>query len=454
MKIVIIGIGKVGLTLAQNLDKEGHDLVLIDQQREILEKAEQSLDVMSFCGNGANVDLQQSANVGECDLMIAVTSKDELNLMCCMIAKKLGCKHTIARVRNPEYTQAYFFMRDELGLSMVVNPERRAAREIFGLLKLPSFLKRESFVKGRAEIVEFSVHERDKLDGLKLVDLYNASKVKVLVCAVERDNEVIIPRGDFTLRAGDMIYVTAETKNLMSLVKFADLETTKIRSVILIGGSRIAFYLSSMLEEAGIDVKIIDSDAKRCEELGNLLENATIIHADGTSFDLLKSEGITETDAVVSLMNIDEQNLVVSMFANEMNVPKVITKINRVEYSSILRETKTECVITPASLTANGIVRYVRAMENGANSSAVTLHRMVDDRIEALEFIVTEETGNRDVPLKHIKLKKDILIAVINHGAKVIIPGGNDSFTLGDSVVVVAQANRNIDKLDDIFEDQ
>ena len=452
MKIVIIGIGKVGLSLAQALAREGHDLTLIDSKMGVLEPAERQMDVLVYCGNGADLEMQKKAGVQSADLMIAVTSADELNLMCCMIAKKLGCRHTIARVRNPEYTKAYYFMRDELGLSMVVNPERSAAREIHGLLRLPSSLRRETFAKGRAEIVELPVREGEKLDGLKLVDLYAALKSRVLICCVERGGEVYIPRGDFVLRGGDKIYATAQSNHLMSFVRFAGLETSKIRSVMIIGGSKIAVYLAGMLSETGIQVKIIDIDPARCELLSERLENATIIRGDGTSFDVLCEEGAEETDAIVSLMSIDEQNLVVSMFAKGIHVPKVIAKINRTEYSPILRSTDVDCVITPHSIAATQIVRYVRAMENGRDQGAITLHRMVDNQIEALEFSVTESTLCRDLPLKSMHLKKDLLVAIIHHGENVLIPGGNDCFTLGDSVVIVTKADRNIDQLNDIFE--
>ena len=451
MKIVIIGDGKVGYTLTQALSREGHDLMVIDNRKDVLEQAEERLDVMVLEGNGASVNVQMQAGVQSSDLMIAVTSADEVNLLCCMIARKLGCRHTIARIRNPEYTQANYLLRNELGLSMVVNPERTAAREIFGLLQYPSFLRRDLFAKGRAEIAELPVRQGSRLDGIKLHDLYSMLRVRVLVCAVERNNEVFIPDGAFTLKNGDYIYVTAPAKYLLSLVKFMGFETAKIKSAMIIGGSRIAFYLSKMLLDAGIKVKVIELNAQRCAELSETLENATIVHADGTSFETLQAEGINETDAMIALMNFDEQNLVVSMYANNMNVPKVITKINRVEYGQILRTAGMECVISPRMLICNDILRYVRAMQNRQGEGVIALHRMVDNRVEALEFLAGKDTWYLGTPLKNIPLKPNLLLAVISHNESVVIPGGDDCFVEGDTLVIVTNADRSMGGINDIF---
>ncbi|MDD2648446.1 MAG: Trk system potassium transporter TrkA [Eubacteriales bacterium] len=451
MKIVVIGDGKVGYTITQALSAEGHDLVVIDNRKEALSLAEEQLDVIVMEGNGASTAVQKLAGVGESDLMIAVTNADELNLMCCIVAKKLGCKHTIARIRNPEYADELYLLRDELGLSMTVNPERSAAHEIFRLLQFPSFLKRDVFAKGRGEIVCLPVRSGSKLDGMVLQQLYTTLKIRVLVCAVERGSDIFIPAGDFTLLAGDHIYVTATTYDLVSLVKRMELETAKIRSVMIIGGSHIAYYLSQMLDKAGIRVKLIEQNMEKCRKLSETLPNTTIIHADGTSFSTLMSEGLNEEDAIVTLTNMDEQNLIISVYANHIHVPKVITKINRVEYGEILHDAGAECTISPRLLTSNNILRFVRAMENRYDESVITLHRMVNERVEAVEFRTTSATRYLGVPLKDIPLKKNLRIALITHQNGVIVPRGSDCFYEGDMVVVVTLAENRLTNLNDIF---
>ncbi len=451
MRIVVVGDGKVGFTLTQALSREGHDLLVIDNQKDALTSTEERLDVMVLEGNGASVAVQRQAGVAESDLMIAVTSADEINLLCCMVARKLGCMHTIARIRNPEYAEELYLLRDEMGLGMTVNPERSAAKEIFGLLQYPSFLKRDSFAKGRAEIVELPVRKGSKLDGVALVELYKTLKVRVLVCAVERGGAVHIPDGRFTLRADDHIYVTASMPDLLSMVKSIGLETPRIHSVMIVGGSRIAFYLTQMLLGSGIKVKLIESRQSRCDELCAQLPKAEIIHADGTSFATLLSEGVEETDAVVTLTNLDEQNLIISMYANHIHVPKVVSKINRAEYRSILPATAAECMISPRLLTTNDILRYVRAMQNRQGAGVITLHRLVDEKVEALEFMATASTRYLGVPLKDVPLKSDLLIALITRQGRIIVPSGGDSIEKGDTVVVVTGSDQSFSDLNDVF---
>lgn len=451
MKIVVIGDGKVGYTLAQSLSQEGHDLIVIDNQQEVLDETVNRLDVMAYQGNGGSVSIQQQAGVGSSDLMIAVTNADELNMLCCMIARKLGCKHTIARIRNPEYAEAVYLLRDELGLSMTVNPERAAANEIFRLLQFPSLLKRDSFAKGRAEIVELPVREGGKLDGMMLQQLYGVLKVRVLVCAVERGNDMYIPDGGFTLQSGDHIYVTAPTYDLIELVKSIGLDTGRIRSVMIVSGSHIAFYLSQSLAKAGIKVKLIEQKSERSQQLSEVLPEATIVHADGTNFTTLLNEGIEEIDAVVTLTNLDEQNLIVSMYANHLHVPKVVTKINRTEYREILHDAGAECTISPRMLTSNDILRYVRAMQNRYEEGVITLHRIANERVEALEFRVTAATMYQNVPLKSIPLKSNLLVALITHKNTVLVPRGDSSFAEGDTVIIVTAAERHFSDLNDIF---
>lgn len=451
MKIVIIGNGKVGFTLAQALSREGHDLVVVDNQRGALNTASDRLDVMVIEGNGASADVQRQAGVADSDLLIAVTSADEINLLCCMVARKLGCKHTIARVRNAEYTEAQYLLREELGLSMAVNPEKIAAREIFGLLQYPSFIQRDSFAKGRAEIVAIPVHNGGRLDGLPLVELYQTLKVRVLICAVERGDDVFIPDGSFVLHGGDHLYVTAPARSLLSLVRLLGLKTTKIRTAMLVGGSRIAMHLAKMLFDAGIRVTILEKDMARCEMLSLALPDVQIINADGTSFHTLMAEGLGDVDALVTLTNLEEQNLVVSMYADNMHVPKVVTKINRIDYGDFMRDMGTECVICPRLLVSNDILRYVRAMDNSQGDDMIALHRIVGDKVEALEFRANKGTWYTGIALKDIPMNPNILIAAISHRGAIIIPRGDDCFYEGDSVVIVTAADRSIGSLNDIF---
>lgn len=451
MRIVIVGDGKVGFTLAEQLSKEGHDITVIDSKQALLQKLTVTLDVLTVHGNGASLKVQQQAGVDQSDLLIAATSADEVNMICCIIARKLGCKHTIARVRDPEYTEEMFFLKEELGLSMVVNPDRAAAREIFRLLQLPEFLKREPFARGRAEIVGIELEEESPLCNKKLIELPNVLQTQVLVCAVERGNEVYIPTGTFQLHCGDKIYVTAPTQKLGKLVKVLGLQMSKIHDVLLIGGSRISYYLCTMLLEDGINVKIIELDPKRCLQLADQFPKATIIQADGTDKAVLQAENIGRSDAVVTLTNIDEENLLISMYANYLEVPKVITKINRTEFYEVFRDKGIDCVVSPKLLCATDILRYVRAMQN-TTGSVLTVHRLVEQRVEALEFAVTEKTDQLGRPLRDIPFKKDMLVACINRNGTIIIPQGSDFFQIGDTVVVVAvDMQHAITDLNDIF---
>lgn len=451
MRIVVIGEGKVGYTLTRELSRAGHELLVIDNRKDTLIQTEERLDVMVMQGNGASIKVQEMAGVGRSDLMIAVTNADETNLLCCMVARKLGCKHTIARIRNAEYADDVYRLQDELGLSLTVNPEKDAAREIFGLLQYPSFLKRDTFAKGRAEIVSLPIREKSPMDGMKLTDLYSALRVRVLVCAVERGKEVFIPDGQTQLMAGDHIYVTAPFRSLTRLVKWMGIETRPVRSVMMVGGSRTAAYLIDMLSEASIDVKLIDHNPAVCEKLSEEMPKINIICADGTSFGTLISEGIGETDAVVTLTEMDEQNLIISMFANSQQVPKVVSKINREEYCTILPDNSAECVVNPLQLTSLSILRYVRAMQNRQGEGVLTLHRIVNEKVEALEFRVTENTKNIGVPLKDMALQPELLVACITRHGKMIVPSGVDSFMLNDRVVVVTSGEHHFNTLNDIF---
>lgn len=452
MKIVIVGDGKVGYALTKSLSEEGHDIVVIDNNRKILLASQEALDVAVVDGNGASVEVQREAGVATADLLIAATNMDETNLLCCMVARKLGCKHTIARVRNPEYDQQIRFMRDELGLSMVINPEKAAALEIFRLLQFPSFLKRDSFARGSAELVELKLKDTNPLVGKQLLQFRNVADVNALVCAVERDNKICIPKGDYTLHTGDKITIAADAADLVRLIKNLKVYSPKAQHVMIIGGSRTAAYLAQRLIRNKTRLTIIEQDERRCKDLSEALPQATVINGNGTDQKLLLSEGIAATDAVVSLTGIDEENLLVSMFANYVGVPKSITKINRNEYNPILESMGVDSIVSPKLLTANEIVRYVRAMEDTTGGSVLTLYRIVDGKAEALEFSVKGEGSFINQPLYKLKLKSNVLIAAIIRARKVIIPSGSDVMQKGDTVIIVTEADRAIHDLKDIFE--
>ncbi|MBD5092898.1 MAG: Trk system potassium transporter TrkA [Subdoligranulum sp.] len=453
MNIIIVGDGKVGVALTEQLSQEGHDITVIDSNPKVLEQSMESYDVMVVQGNCASISVLKDAGVEAADLLIAATSRDEINLLTCIVARKLGAKHTIARVRNPEYNEQILLMREELGLSMTVNPEFAAAREIHHLLQFPSFLKRDSFARGRVEIVEIHVDETSKLMGIPLKRLEEIARVRVLVCVVERKGAVHIPDGNFTLQAGDNIYVTAESRDLAKLIKNLGIVKQKVRDVMIVGGSRVAYYLAQRCLAAGIGVKIIEHKHDRCIELAGLLPDAVIIEADGTRQDILSAEGMASTDAIITLTNIDEENIVIAMYASHLGVPKVITKVNRTEYVHTFKRMGIDTFISPKALCCTDIVRYVRAMQNTTGGSVITLHRMVEGKAEALEFRASESTRHLGETLLDIHLKPEILIAGITHGGRTVIPRGSDRFAAGDNIVVVTTSGRPISDLNDIFAD-
>ena len=451
MKIVIVGDGKVGYTLTKQLSQEGHRVIVIDNNAQVLQHSMDSLDVSAVQGNGAALAVQKEAEVGQSDLLIAATSGDEVNLLCCILAKKLGCKHTIARVRNPEYTQQLALLREDLGLSMTINPERTAANEIFRLIQFPSFLKRETFCRGRVELLELKVTEDSPLNGIRLMNMVSITGVNVLVCTVNRNGELIIPTGMFQLAVGDKITVTAANTDLAIMMRNLNLSTQKVKDVMLVGGSHISSYLAKMLTNSGIRVRIIERDMEKCRALSEDIPNAIVICGDGTSQELLTAEGIADVDVLVSLTNMDEENIILSMYAEYMGVPKTITKISRVEYEAVFRDRGLGSVISPKLLTCNDIVTYVRAMKRSTTDSMLSLYRLCDGQAEAIEFRATENTRNLGVPFKDVRLRPNLLIACVTRNGEVIIPRGDDCILPGDNVVIVTTTERAISSLNDIF---
>lgn len=437
MKIVIIGDGKVGNTLMKQLSKEGHDIVIIDNNMEVLERALNSYDVMTINGNGASYPVQKQAGVDKSDLLIAATSSDELNMLSCFMGKKLGVKYAVSRVRNPEYSEQLFLMRDDLGIDRVINPEFTAAKEISRILRFPTAIRVETFTRGRAELVEIKVAENSKLNGLPLTSLYSKYHVKILVCAVQRNSQIIIPSGDFFLQSGDTISIIATASEILNFFKRTGVLMDKIKSVMIVGGSRIGYYLSKLLLELGMSVKIIDNDEDTCRKLSESLPRATIIYGDGTDHDLLVEVGINEVDAFVSLTNIDEENIVLSMFAMKMEVNKVIGKVNKLSFSKLVSQDMADCFISPKYLTANEIVSFVRGLQNTVGCSVQTLHRIINNQVEVLEFAIRVEEEFIGIPLKDLEIRSNLLIACIIRDDKTIIPGGNDTIEVGDNVIVV-----------------
>lgn len=453
MKIIIAGDGKVGAMLTKQLSAEGYDLTLVDANLKVLESTEERYDIMVVQGNCASMETLEQAGVKEANLLIAVTNADEVNLLCCMTAHGLNPDiHTIARIRNPEYTEQVYKMRSLFALSLMVNPEKQAAVEIERLLKYPGFLKRDTFAKERVEIVELRVESDHKLCNTALNDLYSIVKCKILVCMVIRNGKAIAPDGNFVLQAGDRIFVTAPTNTLTLLLKNLGIITHKVKRVILCGGGRVSYYLAQILLKNGIGVQIVEQDYERCIQLANLLPQASVIHGDASREFLLDNEGISNCDALVTLTGMDETNIIISLYGSNCKVPQIITKLGRLENNTILDSLPIGSIISPKELCCNNIVRYVRAMEN-QTGAALTVHTIADGQAEAVEFMVDEHTLHCGEPLKKLKLKKNVLIVCITHGAQLEIPNGDSSFVRGDTVVVVTGADRVIYQLNDIFDD-
>ena len=451
MNIIIAGDGKVGATLTRQLTGEGYDVTVIDSKLKCLEDSVERYDVISVQGNCASMDVLRQAGVMDANLLIAATGADEVNLLCCTTAHAINPNlHTIARVRNPEYTEQIFRMRELFGLSMLINPENQAATEIERLLKYPGFLRRDTFAKGRTEIVELRVDAKSKLCNVKLADLRAIVKCKVLVCAVLRGGAAITPGGDFVLREGDRLFITALSENLTTLLKNLGILTRQVRRVMLCGGGRVSYYLAKRLIAEGISVTIIDKDENRCKELCALLPKADIIHGDITDQDLMDSEGITRCDALITLTGLDELNIIVSLYAGNCGVPRVITKLGYADNRSVINSLALGSYVCPRELCSSNIVRYVRAMQN-QTGAAISVHTIADGQAEAMEFRVDEHTKNSGVPLKNIRLKPNVLVVSISHGAATEIANGESVFNIGDVVILVTNGRQVLRQLNDIF---
>lgn len=450
MDIIIAGGGKTGLTLARQLIAEGNNITLVDTDNRVLETAVERYDAMAVCGNCASKEVLLQAGVNGAELVIAMTDADEVNLLCCMTAHGLNQNvHTIARIRNPEYAEQVMTMPDVFPLSMTVNPEKRAAMEIERLLKFPGFLRRDTFAKGRVEIVELRIGADSKLCNVSLIEMASIIKCRVLVCAVLRGGTAVAPSGNFVLREGDRIFVTAPTSDLAELLKNLGIITRRVRSVLICGGGRVSYYLAKLLEDDKMQVQVVDKDYDRCVELATLLPDTNVAYGDCSSQRVLDDQGIHQVDALCSLTGMDETNIIISMYAGIKNVPQVITKLSRGQ-NHIAGDLPLGSVICPKELCSNDIVRYVRAMQN-QTGAAVSVHAIADGQAEAVEFLVDDTTKYRDIPLKKLKLKNNVLIASITHGAKTQIPNGDSFFTEGDTVVVVTSGRGVLKTINDIF---
>ncbi len=441
MQIIIVGAGKVGTSLAAQLIRE-HRVTVIDQEPRLIENIINVYDVMGVCGNGASYEVQKEAEVGRADLLIATTSSDEINILACLVAKKLGVAHTIARIRNPEYETQLRFMRGELGLTMSINPEKAAAHEIARVLRFPAAMKLESFSKGRLELVEYRLPEGSALHGVRLLDLYKNARARVLICAVSRKGETTIPSGDFQLSSGDKIYVTAAPDQLSAFFQYLGVFRKKASTVMIVGASKMCYYLADELLHMGMRVKIIDQNESRCTQISEQLPRALVIMGDGTDSELLAEEGIEQTDAFVALTGIDEANILMAICASRQTEGcKVVAKINRRSLMDLVSsEGMIDSVVSARDVTTELIVQYIRAMECAAGSRIKTLHRLVGGAVEALEFHVDGDVTLADTPLRDLKLKPGVLIAgIVRRNGEILIPGGSDTICVGDDVIVVTQ---------------
>lgn len=452
MKIVIIGDGKVGYKLAKQLSEEKYDVVMIDNSAARLEFANNSLDVFCVKGDGVSAEVQMDADVPHADLVIACASTDEQNMLSCLVAKRLGAKHTIARVRNPIYYKQIDMLKEDLHLSMAINPEHVVANEIARVLIFPAADKVEVFMKGRMELVEFQLKEGNNIIGLRLVDIYKKFLIKLLVVAVKRGNEVYIPDGEFVLEKGDKLYIAATHANIERFFQQIGNRKNRVQKVIICGGGRVGYYLAKQLCALNMQVKMIENNLKRCEYLCEQLPEATIIHGDATEHELLLEEGVHEADALIALTGLDEENIIMGLFAKRQGVNKIVAKVNEDSRAEMIEGLGIDCIVSSKTATADAIFSYVSARQNSlSNTNVESLYRLVDDRVEALEFVVREEASYTNIPLKDLKTKPNILIACIGRKRDVIIPNGYDCIKPGDIVVVVTKAKK-IRDITDILE--
>ena len=443
MRILVVGDGKVGYTLAEHLTREGHDVVIIDRSEEVLQRSQDTLDVLCVRGNGANAKTLIDAGVDKADFLIATTASDETNMLCCLLGKRLGARYTMARIRDPEYNESIALLQKEIAIDNTINPERATALEISRLLRFPFANNIESFAKGQVEMVEFRAQERDVVVGCPMRSLSShlPGIPRVLYAAVERGGEVIIPNGDFVIQPGDRVHVAGEMVTITNYFRFLGKHSLRIKNVMLLGGGRISYYLAKMIVPAGLHVAMIEIKPDKAEDLSEQLPHVNVILGDGTDQELLEQEGLDQMDAFVALCDRDEENLMTGLFAVKQGVPKVIVKNNRVAYADIISGMGLESIVSPKSITCATILRYVRARVNSEGTKVERLYRLMNDRVEALEFIARAGDSYIGVPLKNLNIRKGALVAVIVHQGKVIVPFGDDHIEEGDRVVIIVCEN-------------
>ncbi len=451
MNIIVAGCGKIGESIIGSLVSEDLNITAIDSDIDVINEITNIYDVIGVHGNTADCETLEEAGVDKAELFVAVTNSDELNMLSCFIAKRMGAKKTIARIRNPEYNdKSLSFMRSQLGLSMSINPELLAAQELFNIIKLPTNARIEYFSRSNLEMVEMKVKESSALNGMKLSELSDFCKAKVLLCLVQRGEEVYVPDGNFVLEKGDKIHITATPTEMGKMLKKTDSLQKQAKNVMILGGSMTALYLAKMLMNSGASVKIIETDRERCREICEALPKCVVINGDGAGQELLLEEGLSNVDAFVALTGMDEENILISLFASSQNIPKVVSKVNRREHVIMAEKLGLDCVVSPKDMTSNIMIRYARALKNSVGSNVETLYKLADGKAEALEFKVAEDSPVINITLKELELKTNTLIAGIIRGRKTIIPSGDDTIIPGDRVIVIAK-NQKLQDLSDIL---
>ncbi|MBE6810637.1 MAG: Trk system potassium transporter TrkA [Ruminococcaceae bacterium] len=442
MKIIIVGGGKIGATLIESLESEGHDITVIDNDQRVIDEISNIYDVMCVCGNGVDNETLNESEVSKAELLIAVTNSDEINMLICFIAKKMGVAYTVARVRNPEFNDKRMGqVKQYLDLSLTINPEFLAALEIFNILKLPAAINIETFSRRNFSMIELLLKEGTHLDGMSLIELRKKYNLNFLISVVKRGNEVYIPDGNFVLKTGDHICLTANFIEIQKLLKMLGLAKKQSKSVMILGATTTCYYLAKMLIRSGTDVTIIDKDIDRCNQFAEKLPEAVIINGDGAEQEVLMEEGIASTDAFVSLTGMDEENILISFFAQSQNVPRVIAKVNRNELAAMAEKLGLDSVVSPKKAVSNVVTSYARALENSLGSNVETMYKLMDGSVEALEFNVQTDFKAQHIPLKEMKLKKDVLIAGIIRKRKAFVPTGNDEIVAGDKIVIIAKSS-------------
>lgn len=437
LNIIIVGCGKVGTTLIEQLVKEGHDITIIDKNSDKVQEISSYYDIMGLVGNGASYSVQMEAGIEHADLIIAVTNSDELNLLCCTVAKQVGNCAAIARVRTPDYSREVGYLQEKLGLAMIINPELEASKEAARILYLPTALEVNSFAHGQAELIKFKIPDGNLLGGMTIADLGRTLAPEIVICAIERNGEVYIPSGDFLMQTGDIVSFVSTRKKGKEFLETVGFNTHQVKDTMIIGGGKAAYYLAKQLITMGISVKIIENDRARCEELSILLPKAIIINGDGTDQELLREEGISYAQSFVALTGIDEENILLTLHARQVSDAKVITKINRITFKDVISRLDLGSVVYPRYITSEAIIAYVRAKKNSMNSNIETLYHMFDHRVEAIEFRVGEKSAVTDIPLMNLNLKKNLLISFINRNGTILIPSGQDCIKVGDTVMIV-----------------